>query len=72
MEILSKGRPEWKRPSGYCLQSHAENAFSRYKRIIGGPLNAKNDEAQEREVAVGRAILNLMREKDQPLSYAVS
>ncbi len=70
-EIRSKGRPEWKRQSGYYLQSHAENAFYRYKRIIGGTLRAKNDDAQKREVAIGCAILNRMLEIGEPLSYAV-
>ena len=70
-EIRSKGWSEWKRQSGYYLQSHAENAFYRYKRIIGGRLRAKNDDAQKREAAIGCAILNRMREMGGPLSYAV-
>ena len=70
-EIRSKGRSEWKRQSGYYLQSHAENAFYRYKRIIGGRLRAKNDDAQKREAAIGCAILNRMFEMGEPLSYAV-
>jgi len=70
-EIRSKGRSEWKRQSGYYLQSHAENAFCRYKRIIGGRLRAKNDDAQKREAAIGCAILNQMRDMGRPLSYAV-
>ena len=70
-EIRSKGRPEWKRQSGYYLQSHAENAIYRYKRILGERMRAKNDEAQEREAATGCAVLNRMREIGRPLSYAV-
>jgi len=70
-EIRSKGWSEWKRQSGYYLQSHAENAFYRYKRIIGGRLRAKNDDAQKREAAIGCAILNRMFEMGEPLSYAV-
>ena len=70
-EIQSKGWSEWKRQSGYYLQSHAENAFYRYKRIIGGRLRAKNDDAQKREVAIGCTILNRMLEMGEPLSYAV-
>ena len=69
-EIRNKRRSEWKRQSGYYLQSHAENAFYRYKRIIGGQLRAKNDDAQKREAAIGCAILNRMREMSEPLSYA--
>ena len=71
VEIRSKGRSEWKRQSRYYLQSHAENAFYRYKRIIGGRLRAKNDDAQKREAAIGCVILNRMLEMGGPLSYAV-
>jgi len=70
-EIRSKGWSEWKRQSGYYLQSHAENAFYCHKRIIGGWLRAKNDDAQKREAAIGCAILNQMLEMGEPLSYAV-
>ena len=70
-EIRSKGRSEWKRQSEYYLQSHAENAFYRYKRITGGQLGAKSDDAQKQEAAIGCAILNRMREMCRPLSYAV-
>ena len=69
--ILSKGRPSWKRQVGYYSQSKAENVMYRYKKIIGGRLRAKNDEAQEREAAISCAILNRMREMGRPLSYAV-
>ncbi len=57
--------------SGYYLQSHAENAFYRYKRIIGGRLRAKNDNAQKREAAIDCVFLNRMLEMSEPLSYAV-
>ena len=70
-EIRSKGWSEWKRQSGYYLQSHAENAFDRYKRIIGGRLRAKNDDAQKQEAALGCAILNRMLKMGKPLSYMV-
>lgn len=65
-EIRSKGWSEWKRLSGYYLQSHAENAFYRYKNIFGGWLRAKNDDAQKREAAIGCAIPNRMLEMGQP------
>ena len=70
-DIQRKEWSEWKRQSGYYLHSHAENAFYRYKRIIGGRLKAKNYDAQKREAAIGCAILNRMLEMGQPLSYAV-
>jgi len=59
------------RQSGYYLQSHAENAFYRYKKIIGGRMRAKNDDALKREAAIGCIILNKMLEMGEPLSYAV-
>ena len=64
-EIRAKGRSEWKRQSGYYLQSHTENAFYRYKRTIGGQLSAKN--AQRRETAIGCDILNQIRDMDRSL-----
>ena len=69
--ILSKGRSEWKRESGYYLQSHAENVFFRYKSILGGRLSSRRTEAQEREAAIGCAVLNRMRELGRPQSYPV-
>jgi hypothetical protein len=49
----------------------AENAFYRYKRIIGGRLRAKNENAQKQEAAIGCTILNRMLKMGEPLSYAV-
>jgi hypothetical protein len=56
-DIQSIGWPEWKRQSGYYRQSHAENGFYRFKKIIGGGLRAKNDDAQKREAAIGCTVL---------------
>lgn len=61
-EIWSKERSEWKRQPGYYLLGHAENAFYRHKRIIGGRLRAKNDDAQKLDATIGCAILNRMFE----------
>jgi hypothetical protein len=72
LAIQQEGRFHWKRTSGYYAQSHAENAFSRYKRTFGGQLRAKRDEAQERETLLGCALLNRMRELGRPQSYRVS
>ncbi len=70
-DILSEGRPQWKRTSAYYLQSHAENVFYRYQRAFGGRLRAPREEAQEREAAIGCAVLNRMRELGRPQSYPV-
>ena len=72
LAIESEGRWAWKRTSGYYAQSHAENAFSRFKRIFGGGLRAKRDASQEREAALACKLLNRMRELGRPQSYVVS
>jgi hypothetical protein len=69
--IERMGRSDWRRRSGYYLQSHVENTFSRFKRIIGGQLRSKHDEAQRREASIGCAILNKMLEIGRPVSYRV-
>jgi hypothetical protein len=70
--IENEGRFAWKRTSGYYAQSHAENAFARYKRTFGGHMRAKRDAAQEREASLACELLNRMRELGRPQSYAVS
>ena len=71
LEIESIGRFDWRRRSGYHLQSHVENAFHRFNRIIEGQLRSKNSEAQEREALIGCTILNKMLEIGRPISYEV-
>jgi len=70
--IKRDGRPRWKRESGYYRQSHAENAFFRYKTILGGRLRTKKSEAQERDVAIGCAVLNRMLEMGCSQSYPMN
>ena len=70
--IANRGRFKWKRESGYYLQSHAENAVSRYKRIITGRLRAKREGAQEREALIACSILNRMREMNRLQSHPVT
>ena len=53
-------------------QSHAENAFFRFKQSFGGRLRAKRDASQERETSLACALLNRMRDLGRPESYAVS
>ncbi|MHC4230877.1 MAG: IS5/IS1182 family transposase, partial [Planctomycetota bacterium] len=65
------GRSDWRRRSGYYLQSHVENIFYRFKKIIGGRLRSKHGQAQEREALIGCAILNKMLEIGRPVSYQV-
>jgi hypothetical protein len=70
--IENAGRCAWKRTSGYDAQSHAENAFSRCKRTVGGVLRAKRNASQEREASLACELFNRMRELGRPQSYSVS
>jgi Transposase DDE domain len=72
VEIERAGRWQWKRTSGSDAQRHAENAFSRFKRTVGGGLRAKRDMSQEREASLACALLNRMLELGRPQSHPVS
>jgi hypothetical protein len=65
------GRREWQKESGYRQQARVENGFFRYKSVLGGSLQASNDNAQRREATIGCHILNRMTELGRPKSYAV-
>ena len=69
--IERMGRSDWRPRSGYYLQSHVENTFSRFKEIIGGRLRSKHNEAQKREALLGCSILNKMFEMGRPVSYQI-
>ncbi len=70
-EIRKIGRREWQKESGYRQQARVENAFFRYKAVLGGSLKARNSNAQSREATIGCHILNRMAELCRPKSYAV-
>jgi len=70
-KITSIGRSGWRRESGYYLQSHVENTFSRFKGILGGRLGSKHCEAQKREGLICCSILNRMLEMGRPVSCKV-
>ncbi len=65
------GRRRWKKESGYHRQGTVENAFFRYKSIIGDRLRARHPSAQEAEVLIACNVLNRMFEIGQPASVAV-
>lgn len=69
--IRRLGRVGWRKASGYYRQSHAENAFSRYKRTFGGALRSRHPQAQKIEAAIACSLLNQMRADCRPESYAV-
>ena len=57
--------------SGYHRQGTVENAFFRYKSIIGGRLRARHSKAQEAETLIACNILNGMTALGRPASYAI-
>ena len=69
--VKKVGRQQWKKESGYHHQGTVENAFFRYKSIIGDRLRARHPRAQEAEALVGCSILNRMFELGRPASVAI-
>ena len=65
------GRRRWKKESGYNQQARVENAFFRYKSIIGDRLRARHPKAQEAEALIACNILNRMTDLGRPASYSI-
>ena len=57
-EMRKVGRKKWKEKIGYHKRSLVENAFYRYKTILGSTLRSKSIENQKIEVLVGCNIIN--------------
>ena len=62
------GRRRWKKVSGYHRQARAENAFFRYRSIIGEALRARSPGGQAAETLLACNILNQMTELGRPQS----
>ena len=71
MLVKQLGRRRWKKASGYHRQSRVENAFFRYKSIIGDGLRARSPAGQGSEVVLGCEILNRMTALGRPVSYRI-
>lgn len=65
------GRRRWKKESGYHRQGTVENAFFRYKSIIGDRLRARSAKGQETEAALACNILNRMTGLGRPASVVI-
>ena len=65
------GRRRWKKASGYHRQARVENAFFRYKLIIGDSLRARSPAGQGTEAVLACNILNQMTQRGRPASYAI-
>lgn len=65
------GRRRWKKVSGYHRQARAENAFFRYKSIIGEALRARSPGGQAAETLLACNVLNQMTKLGRPQSYSI-
>ncbi|MFT4542726.1 MAG: hypothetical protein ACI835_005194 [Planctomycetota bacterium] len=68
--VREVGRRRWKKESGYHQQDRVENAFYRWKSILGGRLRARSEEGTAVEVVLGCNILNGITELGRPTSDA--
>ena len=71
LRVKQVGRRQWKKEAGYHRQARVENAFFRYKSIIGGRPRARHPMAQETEAAIACNILNRLTERGRPTSFAI-
>ena len=70
-QVQQAGRRQWKKDSGYHQQARMENAFFRYKLIIGESLRARSRAGQETEAILACNILNQMTQLGRLASYAI-
>ena len=70
-QVTRMGRRQWKKKAGYHRQARVENAFFRYKSILGDGLRARTATGQEVESLLACNALNRMTELGQPQSFAI-
>ena len=71
LAVKERGRRRWKKTSGYHGQARVENAFFRYKSIIGDSLRACSPSGRGTEVDLACNILNQMTVLGRPMSYRI-
>ena len=69
--IRTVGRRAWKKEVRYHQQARVENAFFRYKSIIGEALRAQTAAGQMVESLVACQVLNRMTSLGRPESYRI-
>jgi len=69
--IRKVGRRQWKAEVGYHQQARAENAFFRFKTILGDRMRARGSDAQSLEARIACNILNKLTELGRPESNAI-
>jgi hypothetical protein len=77
LQIIDEGgmeanRKGWKRKSGYHRRSKSENAFFRWKTILGEKMYAREFENQKTEAAIKVAVLNKFIQVAAPVSIKVA
>ena len=70
-DVRTLGRRRWKKEAGYQLQARVENAFFRYKSILGERLRARSRGGRVAESVVACNVLNQMTELGRPESYSM-
>ena len=65
-KIKTIGRRRWKKEGGYHRQARVENAFFRYKSIIGGSLRARSPGGRVTEAMLACNVLNQMTDVGRP------
>ena len=65
------GRRRWKKEAGYHRQARVENAFFRYKSIIGSGLRARSPGGRVTEAVIACNVLNRITELGRPESYSI-
>jgi len=71
MWVKKIGPRQWKKESRYHQQARVENAFFRYKSIIGDRLRARHPESQQTEALIACNILNRMTMLGRPDSLSI-
>ena len=69
--VRNMGRRRWKKEAGDHRQARVENAFFRYKPILGDRLRGRTRAAQEVEAVLACSVLNRMTERGRPESFAI-
>ena len=68
--VKAVGRRAWKKEAGYHQQARVENAFFRYKTIVGDRIRARSEPGRKVEARIACDILNRMTELGRPESVA--
>ena len=68
--VKEMGQRRWKKTAGYHRQARVENAFFRYKTIIGSSLRARSPGGRVTEAVIACNVLNHMTDVGRPESYS--